>query len=95
VRSWGLVKKWDNAGRQVERFEVLGACIRGTLHGLTAENGTAIEIDVTIQVTNNSRDNANKGVGKTWIGDVPLHMEGLDAGQELRSREKPRAFRQG
>jgi hypothetical protein len=31
----------------VERFEVLGACIGGTLHGLTAENGTAIEIGVT------------------------------------------------
>jgi hypothetical protein len=29
VRNCGLVRKWDNAWRQVERFEVLGACIMG------------------------------------------------------------------
>jgi hypothetical protein len=29
VRSCGLVRKRDNSGRQVERFEVLGACIIG------------------------------------------------------------------
>jgi hypothetical protein len=30
VRSWGLVRKRGNAGKQAERFEVLGACIGGS-----------------------------------------------------------------
>jgi hypothetical protein len=29
VRSWGLIRKWHDAGRQVERFAVLGACLMG------------------------------------------------------------------
>ena len=41
VRSCGLVRKWDNAGRQVERFEVLGTCIMGGVSTvITAENST-------------------------------------------------------
>jgi hypothetical protein len=65
----------------------------GGLHGLTAKDSTTSERHYTgdEQFTGY----ANKGVGKTWIGDVSPHVEGLDAGQELRPREKPRAFRQG
>jgi hypothetical protein len=38
VRSWGLPRKWDNAGKQIrlERFEVLSTCMGGVS---TADNG--------------------------------------------------------
>jgi hypothetical protein len=42
VRSCGLIRKGDNVGKQVERFEVRGACIIGGVSTvITAENSTA------------------------------------------------------
>ena len=41
VRSCGLVRKRDNAGRQMERFEVLGTCIMGGVSTvITMEHST-------------------------------------------------------
>jgi hypothetical protein len=42
VRSCGLVRNWDNTGKRVEHFEVLGACVIGASpRFITAENSTA------------------------------------------------------
>ena len=41
VRSCGLVRKRDNAGRQMERFEVLGTCIIGGISTVYNKRSTA------------------------------------------------------
>ena len=69
VRSWGLVRKRDNAGK--ERLEVLGACIMSVCAALMEER---VMDQQTGRVLNADME-FYKLAGISDIGDIVVHMD--------------------
>jgi hypothetical protein len=65
VRSWGLVRKWGNAGRQVE--EMLGPCVMGGVSTvITAGNSTTSGNEDT-EVTTACQEKPYKNLTKILV----------------------------